>query len=770
MDYSQGDYEYNENEEYEDEESIHGGSERMYQNKRQYDIDKEGMYEEEEEEDDDDEFKEFEFSVNHSCIEPLVLKKMQENDLSYIRRTMSANDISTYEKNIAYQRQYEEDEEEDEGGMEREYQPGSSSRGGYTGKSNHSHDANYSAQSQEDKYHSNRDDALLNSNNIQYPHIEELENNDNLKETPIKNVSHISEVSKSKENSEHQHHNKIHSNNSKTKTQQEKDINQDYFSQSKEDAKQYNNNNSSSQQYQQQQIDNDNDNNEEQTHSIITYDDKDKNSISQNESHREHNYNDDNDNDDVSHERKYIGGDYEDDDSMEVVCVSFANSEPPLQRKLKLSEPTESVVSIDSFRQHLQDQEDQEDREDQDDEGESNEQAKITYPTTYSQQLPDIDASVSQNSMYDQNMKTSLSNLDDNNKSNLSKDAQHSKRSSNKKPKGVTSNKSNISSNRSSTNKKKQNYQHSKSSNRSLMNGTRSDISKSSFRSNNQNNSNSKHNKSSTSSLLDEISLTDEEVKNELIKMTKKIYGNKLTPYQLQQSEEMFIYIIYNIKEALNSNNNNENDNEKYITKEFLLKHEKQLHALIVSHIDSLKKKSNIKSQNMKTIARNIPTIKYIRELQIAQTAERIKRKQQGLLEESGKIMQRDFEYFGAFYNQAYQLEEMRCNDEMRNIEIKRQRVEEEKNKLFAENIKYFSDKIGILSYLLAREKKKNTTDKKRKESYLHSLKYLTKHEKRKLFEREIERIDEEDQREEDNVDNKQEQIQNLVNTYYSKK
>ena len=242
MDYSQGDYEYNENEEYEDEESMHGGSERMYQNKHQYDIDKEGMYEEEEEDDDDDEFKELEFSVNHSCIEPLTLKKMLENDASYIRRTMSVNDISAYEKNIAFQRQYEEDEEEEEGGMEREYQPGSSSRGGYTGKSNHSHDANYSAHSQEDKYHSNRDDALLNSNNIQYAHIEELENNDNLKETPIKNVSHISEVSKSKENSENQHHNKLHSNNSKIKQQEkEKDVNQDYFSQSKEDVKKDNN-------------------------------------------------------------------------------------------------------------------------------------------------------------------------------------------------------------------------------------------------------------------------------------------------------------------------------------------------------------------------------------------------------------------------------------------------------------------------------------------------------------------------------------------------
>ena len=770
MDYSQGDYEYNENEEYEDEESMHGGSERMYQNKHQYNIDKEDMYEEkEEDDDDDDEFNELEFSVNHSCIEPLTLKKMLENDASYIRRTMSVNDISAYERNIAFQRQNEEDEEEElEEEVEREYQPGSSNRGGYNGKSNHSHDINYSAHSQEDQYHSNRDDALLNSNNIQYAHIEELENNDNLKETPIKNVSHISEVSKSKENSDHQHHNKLHSNNSKTKQQEkEKDVNQEYFSQSKEDVKKYNNNNNNSQQYQQEQhLDNDN---EDQTHSIITYDDKDKNSISQNESNREgHNYNDDND-DDISnsHERKYIGGDYyEDDDSMEVICVSFAKSEPPLQRKLKLSEPTESS---DSFPQHLQEDQDDDD-DDQEDENASNVQAKITYPTTSSQQLPDIDASASQNSMYGINMKTSLSNLDDdNNKSHRSKDAQHSKRSSNKKPKGVISNKSNMSSNRSSTNKKKQNYQHSKSSNKSLMNGTRSDISKSSFRSNNQNNSNSKHNKSSTSSLLDEIPLTDEEVKNELIKMTRKIYGNKLTPNQLKQSEEMFLYIIYNIKEALNSNNN-ENENEKYITKEFLLKHEKQLHALIVSNIDALKKKSNIKSQNMKTIARNIPTIKYIRELQLAQTADRIKRKQQGLLEDSGKIMQRDFEYFGTFYNQALQLEEMRCNDEMQSIEIKRQRLDEEKNKLFAENIKYFSDKIGILSYLLAREKKKNTIDKKRKESYLHSLKYLTKHEKRKLFEREIERIDEEDQREEDNVDNKQEQIQNLVNTYYSKK
>ena len=97
---------------------------------------------------------------SRSCLEPLDIEKIMKmgQDASYIRHTMTENDISRYAREYAEMEEQEEDEK-------------------YTPM-----------------------DVL------------EVNDNNNLQETPIKNVSHISEVSKSKENSEY------HKLNSKKKT------------------------------------------------------------------------------------------------------------------------------------------------------------------------------------------------------------------------------------------------------------------------------------------------------------------------------------------------------------------------------------------------------------------------------------------------------------------------------------------------------------------------------------------------------------------------
>jgi hypothetical protein len=725
-------------------------------NQLSYNLNNEYQMEYEEEEEEEDEEEDEDYLFNRSCIEPLLLEKIknpQENDYSYLRRTMSANDISRYERQYVIsqeQQQYEEDEEDEER-MEREIEMQNSN---HISKRSNEEEMKHLSHSHEMKDNSNRIDKENENDNLQYDQMEAFEKSDNLNETPIKNVSHISEVSKSKENSDQQYHNKLNSNNSKPKEQnnQDNEINNEYFNKN-------NNHSHEPNQHKEEEV-----NNNEQTHSIITYNEKEKSSIVNEDSIKHgNNYDNDNDNDyDESQNQKYIGDRYDyydDDDSMEINDVSLAHSVPPLQRNINLSQPTES---IDSYQQQMQGQYDDEQNEYDD---ESKEE-KISYPNTSSHQLPDIDASSNQNVIT--NHEINASNL-----SNLSKHEESITSKKNKEPAKKTT----ISSNKSFTNKKnKQNYQVTKSSNQSLLNGTRSDISKSSSLSNQiQNGSNHKSNKSSSISLLDETPLSDSEVKNELIKMAKKIYGKKLNAVQLKQISYLFNLIVYELKEALQAYNNknkteeNEVETEKPITKEFLLLHEKQLHTLLVNYIESNQKQNNLKNKTSKTFDTNTFVIKHIREDQYNILEEKVKRKQQEL-EVNSKIKTMncykslDFNYRQALFN-----EEQRCGDEMKRIEIKRIKAEEEKNKLLGENIKYFSDKIGILSYMLMREQKKNNIDKQRKEMFLEVLKKKNKYQKRRIFDEFIERINEED-RNEEYKDNNQEQIQNLVNKYYPKK
>ena len=142
---------------------------------------------------------------NRSCLEPLDIEKIMRmnQDESYMRHTMTQNDISRYA------REYAEAEEEE---------------------------ANENEHNEEE---------------MKYAPLEVLEvsHDNNLEETPIKNVSHISEVSKSKENSEQQHilskkRSDIHSNEMNNKevnidkisSNIDKDITGSYVSYKKEDS------------------------------------------------------------------------------------------------------------------------------------------------------------------------------------------------------------------------------------------------------------------------------------------------------------------------------------------------------------------------------------------------------------------------------------------------------------------------------------------------------------------------------------------------------
>ena len=125
------------------------------------------------------------YLVNRSALGPLEIDKIMrsEKDNSYVRQTMSQNDITRYE------RQYAELENENE----------------------------------------NLKESDNDNEHLKYGGLDALDVSQNLPETPIKNVSHISEVSKSKENSE-QHH-KLNSKkknesdlNSLKQREQEKDI------------------------------------------------------------------------------------------------------------------------------------------------------------------------------------------------------------------------------------------------------------------------------------------------------------------------------------------------------------------------------------------------------------------------------------------------------------------------------------------------------------------------------------------------------------------
>lgn len=550
------------------------------------------------------------YLVNRSALGPLEVDKIMrsEKDNSYIRQTMSQNDITRYE------RQYAELENENENLKE-------------------------------------SDNEHLN-----YGGLDALDVSQNLPETPIKNVSHISEVSKSKENSE-QHH-KLNSKkknesdvNSLKQREQEKDILVDKIS---------------------------GEFNKDVTGSYVSYPkESDSNEV---------------DKDDEQFGMN--GEDYEED--LKQITGNSIHSAPSIPQARQKIHLTSSENSLNSYNENEGKNED------------------IITQSEKSGKKSDK-----------KSVKTDKS-IKENNGNNISQ--------------------SDIS--------KSSIHTENKSMNKSENKQTKS--------------SNNNQNKSSSSSILEELPLSNEELQLEVMKEMKRIYGNKfdhvLLNYNAKNSQGLIDLILRNIKLARQKAMKIANripDPDDLVTKEFIHRYSKELQYILKNYKKEKNQRNLFKERILKTITQNERIMKKIQEIQFKKVEDEIERKRKA---KEVRNHHNQLRLCNEIYSKAFQCEKEKYLEENA-IQMEIRRIEnEEKRRNMMEIEKFYKDKIAILKELLRREKKEREIEYRARIQFLSQLQRDKKGEFKKEIEEVLSGFDEEDTR----PDN-QEEIGQFFNFFYKR-
>ena len=539
------------------------------------------------------------FIGNRSCLEPLDIERIMRmnQDESYMRHTMTQNDISRYAREYAEAEEEEANEEEQ----------------------------------------------------MKYTPLEVLEvsHDNNLEETPIKNVSHISEVSKSKENSEQQH--------------------------------------------------------------ILS---KKRSDLPSNE---------------------------------------MSNKEVNID-KISSNIDKDITGSYVSYKKEDSDKEQRFGEEEMENEDEYFNQSNSIRSAAMPQQRQRINLTSSENSLNSYNNNNSVSKQEDmdNTPSEKKSNRNISKTSSIKN----VSNKSNKSKNKS--------------------NISQSDISKSSIHTNPNNNNKSevKNTKSSSSSILEELPLSNEELQYEIMKELHRIYGNKLDRvllnYNAQNSQSVIDLIIRNIKLARQKTMKIANripDPDDLVTKEFIHRYNKELQYILKYYKKEKMQRNSFQERALRTITQNVKVMKKIQEIQTKKIESEIEQKRKA---REVRNHHNQLRMCNEIYAKAFQFEKEKYIEETAN-QMELRRIEnEEKRKAMMEIEKYYKDKIAILQELLRREKRDREIEHRAKIQFLSQLERERKGEFRRQIDEVLQRFDEEDKKAELN-DNNQEEIEKIFNLYYKK-
>jgi len=310
---------------------------------------------------------------------------------------------------------------------------------------------------------------------------------------------------------------------------------------------------------------------------------------------------------------------------------------------------------------------------------------------------------------------------------------------------------------------------------------SQSDISKSSIQSNQKirkTNSNSKKNinnekENKSISYIDEIPISDEEFKIEIMKEIRRLYGNninKIFSKKKKKNEELFEIILKNIKIArekiLKSENKKIPDPDDLLTREFIKKYQKEIQYIINYYKNEKQRRNNLQDKTLKSITQNIYAMKKIQELQDKEIENEIEKKKQII---ENKNHKNQLKLCNEIYSQALEFEKEKYFEELMN-ENELKRIENEaKTKNMMEIEKYYTDKIAILKEILKREKKEKEIERFTQKQFLENISKLKKGEFKKQIDLIFQKFDEEDKKNE--VDNhNQEQIEKILNSYYKNK
>ncbi len=310
---------------------------------------------------------------------------------------------------------------------------------------------------------------------------------------------------------------------------------------------------------------------------------------------------------------------------------------------------------------------------------------------------------------------------------------------------------------------------------------SQSDISKSSIQSNQKikkTNSNSKKNinidnENKSISFFDEVPISDEEFKIEIMKEIRRLYGNninKIFSKNKKKNEELFEIILRNIKLArdkiLKSENKKIPDPDDLLTREFVKKYQKEIQYIINYYKNEKQRRNNLQDKTLKSITQNIYAMKKIQELQDKEIENEIEKKKQII---ENKNHKNQLKLCNEIYSQALEFEKEKYFEELMN-ENELKRIENEaKTKNMMEIEKYYTDKIAILKEILRREKKEKEIERFTQKQFLENISKLKKGEFKKQIDLIFQKFDEEDKKNE--VDNhNQEQIEKILNSYYKNK
>ena len=311
-----------------------------------------------------------------------------------------------------------------------------------------------------------------------------------------------------------------------------------------------------------------------------------------------------------------------------------------------------------------------------------------------------------------------------------------------------------------------------KSKNKS--NISQSDISKTSIHTNPNNNNKSevKNTKSSSSSILEELPLSNEELQYEIMKELHRIYGNKLDRvllnYNAQNSQSVIDLIIRNIKLARQKTMKIANripNPDDLVTKEFIHRYNKELQYILKYYKKEKMQRNSFQERALRTITQNVKVMKKIQEIQTKKIESEIEQKRKA---REVRNHHNQLRMCNEIYAKAFQFEKEKYIEETAN-QMELRRIEnEEKRKAMMEIEKYYKDKIAILQELLRREKREREIENRAKIQFLSQLERERKGEFRRQIDEVLERFDEEDKKAELN-DNNQEEIEKIFNLYYKK-
>ena len=311
-----------------------------------------------------------------------------------------------------------------------------------------------------------------------------------------------------------------------------------------------------------------------------------------------------------------------------------------------------------------------------------------------------------------------------------------------------------------------------KSKNKS--NISQSDISKTSIHTNPNNNNKSevKNTKSSSSSILEELPLSNEELQYEIMKELHRIYGNKLDRvllnYNAQNSQSVIDLIIRNIKLARQKTMKIANripNPDDLVTKEFIHRYNKELQYILKYYKKEKMQRNSFQERALRTITQNVKVMKKIQEIQTKKIESEIEQKRKA---REVRNHHNQLRMCNEIYAKAFQFEKEKYIEETAN-QMELRRIEnEEKRKAMMEIEKYYKDKIAILQELLRREKREREIEHRAKIQFLSQLERERKGEFRRQIDEVLARFDEEDKKAELN-DNNQEEIEKIFNLYYKK-